>query len=286
MMTISETTAMTKTSSTASVTAQRWAFASDWLEVADPNALVFQCDAFEALRFLPDETVDLVVTDPPYASLEKHRDSKARIRKYERDKAAGKLVGTRIPRLRDWFPVMPNERFPELLSELYRVMVPDSHCYIFCDDETSDVIKAAVEAMIGERGPKNAFTWWKRIVWDKLHRGQGYHYPNQHEFVVFIEKGKRKLNLHAHTSVLACKRVSKGSLGGRVPGPTEKPVSLIGKLIENSSQPNDLVFDPFCGRGATGVAALFAGRQFLGFDVKRKAVRISRERLRGAQVAY
>jgi DNA modification methylase len=57
-------------------------------------------------------------------------------------------------------------------------------------------------------------------------------------------------------------------------------------LIENSSKPGELVFDPFCGRGATGVAALFSGRQFLGFDVQRKAVRVSRTRLREASEAH
>lgn len=280
------TTPTTKTSSTASdLTQWRWACASDWLEACDSKSLVFKCDAFEALQLIPDGTIDLVVTDPPYRSLEKHRDSKARIKKYERDKARGKLKGSRIPRLREWFPCMPNEKFPELLAELYRVMVDNSHLYIFCDDETSDVIRAAVTAMQAERGEKNAFTWWKRIVWDKGHGGQGYHYRNAHEFVVFLEKGKLNLNSKSHSSVLPCKRVSKGSLGGRVPGPTEKPVSLIQTLIENSSKPDQLVFDPFCGRGATGVAALFTGRQFLGFDVQGKAVRISRARLREAVAA-
>jgi DNA modification methylase len=61
-------------------------------------------------------------------------------------------------------------------------------------------------------------------------------------------------------------------------------VSVCAKLIENSSKPKDLVFDPFCGRGATGVAALYAGRQFLGLDVQRKAVRISRARLREVEM--
>lgn len=280
----STTMTTTKTSSTDDFE-KRWAFASDWLAVSDAPALVMRCDAFAALKVIPDASIDLIVTDPPYASLEKHRDSKARIKKYERDKRRGKLKGTRIPRLRDWFPIMPNERFPELLAEFYRVMADDSHCYIFCDDETSDVIKAACDAMVRERGEKNAFKWWKRIVWDKGHGGQGYHYRNAHEFVVFLEKGKRNLNSKALSSVLACKRVSKGSLGGREPGPTEKPVSLIATLIENSSKPTDLVLDPFCGRGATGVAALFAKRQFLGFDVQKKAVRISRERLRAVEAA-
>lgn len=273
------TTATATTKQTQPSEAARWAYAVDWVATGDERLLVFKGDAFEALRLIPSGTVHLVVTDPPYASLEKHRDSASRIKDYEKNKAAGTLKGTRIPRLREWFPVMPNEKFPELLSELYRILADDSHCYIFCDDETSDVIRAAVDKMAAERGPKHAFKWWKRIVWDKGHGGQGYHYRSRHEFVVFLEKGKRKLNAHPE-SVLPCKRVSKSSLGGRDPGPTEKPVSLITTLIENSSVPGEVVFDPFCGRGSTGVAAALTGRGFLGFELQRKAVRIARERLR------
>lgn len=279
------TTGETKKTTTPTLTTMprdlswRWSLASDWISEFEAPWFVFLGDAFEALRLVPDGVVDLVVTDPPYESLNKHRDSKATIRAYERAKADGTLKGTRIPRLREWFPIMRNEQFPELLAELYRVMSEDSHCYIFCDDETSDVINAAIKEMQASRGPKASFKWWKRIVWDKGHGGQGYHYRNRHEFVVFLEKGKRKLLSH-HESVLPCKRVSKRTLGGRMPGPTEKPASLIRTLIENSSEPGQLVLDPFCGRGATGIAASAAGREFLGFDVQRKAVRIARERLR------
>lgn len=264
---------------------RRWAFAQHWVNAARSVWLAFACDAFKALRLIPDGTIDLIITDPPYASLEKHRDSKRRIREYERKKAAGELEGTRIPRLRDWFKIMPNEMIPTLIAELYRVMADDSHCYIFCDDETSDLIAEAVKAQVEEHGAKNAFKWWKRIVWDKKHRGQGYHYANQHEFIVFLEKGKRKLNSLKHPSVLPCKRVSKKSLGGREPGPTEKPVSLCEIFVTNSSNPGDLVFDPFCGTGAVGVAAVMNGREFLGFDLKLSSVHVARDRLREAMEA-
>ena len=256
---------------------RRWQIANQWLEDSQSKWMVFLCDAFEGMKLIPDESIDLIITDPAYESLEKHRDSKARIKKYERDKAAGKLNGTRIPRLRDWFEIMPNEKFPELLDQYYRIMAENSHCYIFCDDETSDVIKTCVDA-------QGKFKWWKRIVWDKMRRGQGYHYSNQHEFIVFLEKGKRKLNDFSYTSVLQCKRVSKKSLGGRYPGPAEKPVSLIEKLVLNSSNPGEIVFDSFLGRGATGVAAVSNEREFLGFDLDKKAVRISRNRMRNIEV--
>lgn len=262
---------------------ERFKRAGEWQERMGSPWLVFKGDAFEALKLIPDGVVDLVITDPPYESLEKHRDSQERIDAYEAKKAAGEETGTRIPRLRDWFEIMPNERFPELLDELWRVMAENSHLYIFCDDETSDVIKRYVDesSTVRERPKKECFTWWKRIVWDKQLRTMGYHYPNQHEFVVFLEKGKRKLNSHAHTSVLTCKRVGKGELG-RAPLPTEKPVELIRKLIQNSAIAGNLVLDPFCGSGSTGVAALLEGCEFLGFDKKPAAIEIARERLRAA----
>lgn len=258
----------------------RWRYAQQWMTTSGSPFLAFTCDAFEALAMIPDGSIDLVITDPPYASLEKYRDSKRRIREYERKKATGELEGTRIPRLRDWFKIMPNELIPTLIDELYRVLADNAHCYIYCDDETSDLFRKAVSDQVAARGEKDAFTWWKRIVWDKQHRGQGYHYANQHEFVIFLEKGKRNLNGHKYTSVLPYKRVSKGSLAGREPSPTEKPVSLNEVFILNSSNPGDLVFDPFCGTGSAGVAAVVNGREFLGFDLKRKSVRVARARMR------
>lgn len=258
---------------------QRWRLAQQWMAESKSPFLVFLCDAFEMMESLEDGSVNLIITDPPYASLEKHRDSKRRIRDYERKKAAGELEGTRIPRLRDWFEIMPNDMIPKLIDELYRILAPDSHCYVYCDDETSDLISLAVKDQVSRNGEKNAFKWWKRIVWDKGHRGQGYHYANQHEFVIFLEKGKRKLNTNAYPSVLKYKRVSKNALGGRDPGPTEKPVGLNEIFVKNSSNKGDLVFDPFCGTGSAGVASLFHGREFLGFDLKKKSVHVARRRL-------
>lgn len=251
-----------------------------WQEQAGSPWLAFRADAFEALKLLPDGVVDLVITDPPYESLEKYRDSQERIDAYEAKKAAGEKLEGRIPRLREWFDIMPNEKFPELLRELWRVMAENSHCYIFCDDETSDVIRGC---LVDDEEETMRFTWWKRIVWDKGVRSMGYHYPNQHEFVVFLEKGKRKLSSHSHTSVIQCKRATKRELG-RAPLPTEKPVELIRKLVTNSSAPGELVFDPFCGSGSTGAAALLEGREFLGFEKKPSAVDVARERLRQAQL--
>ena len=70
-------------------------------------------------------------------------------------------------------------------AEIYRVLRRDSHFYLFCDQETMFVAKPIAEAA--------GFKFWKPLVWDKCSLGMGYHYRARYEFVLFFEKGKRKL---------------------------------------------------------------------------------------------
>lgn len=223
---------------------------------------VRQGDAIEWLHCCDSNSVDLVITDPPYESLEKHR--------LTTNKKTGVTKNRgRIPRLVDWFPVFPNARFPELFSELYRVMRKNTHLYMFCDAETMFFIKPMAEAA--------GFKFWKPLVWDKQCIGMGYHYRSRYEFVLFFEKGKRKLADLGIPDVLESKRI-RGSK--RNPAyPTEKPVEIAKTLIEQSTKPDELVIDPFCGSGSVGVAALMSNRQFIGVDVSERAVELARDRL-------
>jgi site-specific DNA-methyltransferase (adenine-specific) len=215
-----------------------------------------QHDAVDFLRTLPSASVNLVITDPPYESLEKHRAIGTTTR-LSHSKASSN----------DWFEVFPNGRFPELLAEVYRVLQKDSHFYLFCDQETMFVVKPLAE----EAG----FTFWKPLVWDKQKIGMGYHYRARYEFVLFFEKGKRKLNNLGVADVISAPRIFKGY-------PTEKPSEVSRVLIEQSSQLGDLVIDPFCGSSSVGVAAVELGRRYLGNDQSEPALTLSEERLLGA----
>jgi site-specific DNA-methyltransferase (adenine-specific) len=221
------------------------------------NYELIQGDAVEVLSKMGDGSVDMFLTDPPYESLEKHR-------------AVGSTTRLKVSAKSSnpWFGIFPNDRFPQLLTEMYRVLKKDRHCYIFCDDETSDVLRQFVAMM-----PKGKrFTWWKRIVWDKEVIGMGYHYRNQHEFIVFLEKGKRRLNDLSIPSVLRHKRIHKGF-------PAEKPVGLCDVMIRNSTQPGEVVCDPFCGSSSTGRAAKLRGRKYIGIDTDEGALEVSHENM-------
>jgi DNA modification methylase len=105
-------------------------------------------DAVEWLRTLPGESIDLVVTDPPYESLEKHRAIGTTTR-LKHSKASSN----------DWFEIFPNDRFEELFVEVHRVLKRNTHFYLYCDPETMFVAKPLAE--------KVGFKFWKPLIWDK-----------------------------------------------------------------------------------------------------------------------
>ena len=211
-------------------------------------------DAVTWLRELPDASVDLLITDPAYESLEKHRAIGTTTR-LKHSKSSSN----------DWFAIFPNARFGELFREVYRVLKPNAHFYLLCDAETMFVAKPEAE--------QAGFRFWKPLVWDKCSIGMGYHYRARYEFILFFEKGKRRLHDLGTPDIIAIPRIRGGY-------PAEKPPDVADILIRQSSSPGDVVADPFMGSGSVGVAAARLGRRFLGNDLNPDAVRMAARRLR------
>jgi site-specific DNA-methyltransferase (adenine-specific) len=210
-------------------------------------------DAVAWLQGQPAESVDLVITDPAYESLEKHRAIGTTTR-LKHSKASSN----------DWFKIFPNARFGELFREVHRVLRRNRHFYLFCDPETMFVAKPEAE--------RAGFRFWKPLVWDKRTIGMGYHYRARYELILFFEKGKRRLNDLGVADVISVPRIHGGY-------PAEKPVEVSEVLVTQSSQPGESVADPFMGSGSVGIAAVRRGRTFLGNDLNAEAVRIAGQRL-------
>ena len=214
---------------------------------------LFAQDAVDWLRDQPSESVDLLITDPAYESLEKHRAVGTTTR-LKHSKASSN----------DWFKVFPNARLGELFHEVFRVLKRNTHFYLMCDAETMFIAKPEAE--------RAGFRFWKPLVWDKRTIGMGYHYRARYEFILFFEKGKKRLNDLGIADVISVPRVHRGY-------PAEKPFEVAEVLIGQSSQPGELVADPFMGSGSVGVAAARLGRRFLGNDLNQEAVQLARQRL-------
>ncbi|HEY2406699.1 MAG TPA: site-specific DNA-methyltransferase [Polyangiaceae bacterium] len=223
------------------------------MRVSKANVELGELDAVRWLERLPSESIDLLVTDPPYESLEKHR-------------AVGTTTRLKVSAgsSNQWFSIFPNARLPELFREAFRVLKDDTHFYLMCDAETAFIAKPLAECA--------GFRFWKPLVWDKCTIGMGYHYRARYEFVLFFEKGKRRLNDLGVADVLAVPRVRAGY-------PAEKPVALCETLIKQSTQVGEIVADPFMGSGSCGVAALGSSRRFVGNDLASGALALTRTRL-------
>lgn len=231
-------------------------------------------DALTGLRSLESGSVDLIVTDPPYASLEKWREMGTTTRLSKSTMSSN-----------DWFPTIPNSYFPDFFAECYRVLATGTHLYVMCDEETADVLKPMIKTA--------AFDLRKSVIWHKVgklekvncpncgahvmdrHRrgapGMGYPYRSTYEFILLAQKGKRKPPedrsvRNFFDDIAEVPWLKKSGLY-----PTEKPVSLCERLIKQSSIEGDLVLDPFAGSGSCGEAAFNLRRRFLGFDVEQKA---------------
>ena len=210
---------------------------------------VIQGDCLEVMKGIPDKSMDLVLTDPPYGMA---YQSSRRTDKHEKIELDDSI---------EWFR--------DFARESFRILKDDTHIYAFCNDYATSYFRDWLK----EAG----FTPKRALVWVKNNHTSGDlegDYGNKTEFCIYAQKGRRLLNGNRDTNVLESKRQNTDL------HPTEKPLDLISKLIQKSSIEGDIVFDPFLGSGTTAVAAKQLGRKYIGIELSQKYVDIANERLK------
>lgn len=209
---------------------------------------IYYGDSRDILKDLETESIDAVVTDPPYGMGYDSGWSGASVH----------LDGTRLC-LR---------MYRQLLPEIVRVMKNNSHLYWFT---RWDVWPDAYDVIAPFLPVKNA------LIWDKNHPGMGNLevYGYSFEMAVFASKGHRKLNGGRPNSIFRYKPVP---VAHRI-HVTEKPVDLLSDWIRRSTNPGDVVLDPFMGSAATGEACLKLGRRFIGVEIDKNIFEVACQRL-------
>lgn len=215
---------------------------------------IYHGDCREILPTIPAESVDLIVTDPPYGVRwlsESRRIPFDAIAGDESQEAAITGLSLALPCLRRM-----------------------RHVYVFGRYELSD-------PAVGE---------WVELIWDKGNMGAGditAPWGIEHEYIQFGVCTRSPGNVSRNGKGRTAARLRKGSVlrFDRVNGaaisrhPSEKPVRLLRELIESSSMIGETVFDPFCGVGSTLVAARLEGRCGIGIELEEKYCEIAARRL-------
>lgn len=211
-------------------------------------------DALEQISLLESESIDLVVMDPPYDSMNAHLKL-----------GAGRIVGDGSEG--EWFRGWSDDPddFEIFLMSLKRVMKPGAA--LFCMFDPMSLLKLG--NVIGE-----VFDTKCLITWDKINIGMGHYFRRRSEFIVFAGKGKPTVTDRSTSDVWQIKRVNRPKY------PTQKPIELYAEMIRATlAEPGATILDPFLGSGSSAVAAIAAGHNFIGIDVKQEALDMALERL-------
>lgn len=206
---------------------------------------VMHGDCIDVMKRMDSDSIDLIVTDPPYGV--DIGDAKV----FKRDKALD--VGFEDSDFATF------DMLDRAVAEMSRILKEGSHMYIFCGIDKA--------GQLGRLLLKHGLTVHKfPLIWDKGSGGypsQMTTYVHSYEVMLHCWKGKgRKLN-GTPRDVFTIKRCPSG----RKIHPTEKPTELLRDLINLSSNPGERVFDPFCGSGSTVVAAKETSRIGSGVEL-------------------
>lgn len=197
-----------------------------------------------AKLYLPDESVDLILTDPPF----------------------GIAYKSQISNNHD---IILNDKFEEFTRDLtswfqtmQRIIKKNGVVLMFCSGggKTPSSAIATLEGM-------KYFNLINTVIWDKGSAGIGWKYKPQYEVILVFSKVADGYNWydtsHTVTNVLKYNR----HIPSANDHPTQKPLALLKKLIKIHTKENDLVCDLFAGSGSTLVAAKELGRNYIGFEL-------------------
>lgn len=230
--------------------------------------LLINDDCFSVLKQIPDNSVDLILTDPPY-----------NIAKY----STGNLKF-------DWRSDINNDlaewdleelQPKELVGEFKRILSPHGNIFMFC---SYNIIGEYHKAFDSEFDTFQFMVWHKtnpvpnfrkssflnscELIVGCWNKGHTWNFTNQKDMHNFIESG----------ICMGSERV-KAADGSNL-HPTQKPVSILEKIVKIASNKNDVVLDCFNGVGSTGVAALKNDRRYIGIEIDKTYMKATEKRLK------
>ena len=215
----------------------------------------------DLLRSLPNESIDLCVSDVPYAVTARGN--------------AGNSGGMLQKDIYNSGKVFEHNSIDieEYLPELYRVLKDGSHCYLMCNHVNLVHFLKVID--------ESDFHFIKCLIWNKQNKIQGTFYMNCFEYIIFMRKGKAvPINDCGRGDILSIPNIKTKKANGENIHDSQKPIALMQILIENSSQKGDLVLDPFMGSGTTALACIRAQRHYIGTEIDKDYFDIIQKRIR------
>lgn len=229
--------------------------------------LLINDDCFSALKNIPDHSVDLILTDPPY-----------NIAKYSTGNIKFDWRADINNDLAEWD--LQELRPASLLDDFKRILSPKGNIFIFCSyniigeyHKVFDPEFDTFQFMVWHKtNPvpnfrKSSFLNSCELIISCWNKGHTWNFSNQKDMHNFIESG----------ICMGSERI-KGP-DGKSLHPTQKPIAILEKIIKIASNENDLVLDCFNGVGSTGEASMRLNRKYIGIEIDKNYIDVSEARL-------
>lgn len=217
------------------------------------NYTVVNGDCLDYLGQIPDNSIDLILTDPPY-----------NIAQYSTGNINLPGRSALNNDLAEW-DLIPIDPF-DLLPDFKRIIKPDGNIFVFT---SYNLIGKWHEAFDSEFDTFQFFIWHKTNPAPKIFKNS---FLNSCEMIACMwNKGHKwnfsdQRNMHNFFESPICMKPERLS---EPKHPSQKPVRLLEHIVSIASNENDVVFDPFMGVGSTGVAALRNKRRFIGIEIEK-----------------
>jgi len=239
---------------------------------------IYNKDCIIGMKTIPDETIDLVVTDPPFAI-----NFKAKKANYNRT-ASRVLSGYNEINVEDYYKFTNN-----WMRQVKRVLKKSGSMYVFSGWNNLKDILTALDV--------NGFTTINHIIW-KYQFGvvTAKKFVTSHYHCLFVCKNDKMRKFFPYSRFKKNAKTSDGKSlhyrdkedvwiikreywTGDDKTPTKLPAEIIKKILQYSSEKNDLILDPFLGSGQVAVISKMLGRKYLGFEIIKSYYNFAYERL-------
>lgn len=217
---------------------------------------IYNNDCLNVFKSIENESVDLIVTDPPYKLITggmKSGFSCGKNNIFKKSKT-GLLFKNNNIEISQWIKI------------LFCKVKENSHVYIFVNSLNIRNFLNNIH--------ESGFKLKNILIWQKNNKNASRSYMKNCEYILFLEKGRHKtINMPSSPTCFQFNNPRNKK------HPTEKPLDLLEFLIKNSSKENDVIFDPFMGSGSTGVACINSKRKFIGIEIDKEYFDIAKIRL-------
>lgn len=207
--------------------------------------IIYNEDCIKGLKEIPNNSIDCIITDPPYG------DNSA----YGRDNK--QIEGNENPLLNC-----------DVLFKFYHILKKGGTVYNFTNWKHYPFLANFIQQY-------TQFKIRMLLVICKNNIGMGYGFRNQYELCLVLEKGDCNYKLNNFSNLVNMDNINHNDSTH----PHQKGINMLIRMIEHSTNKGDLILDPFIGSGSTAIACIKTGRKFIGFEIDEKWFNIANKKV-------